>query len=464
MGWSRRVPVLFLSLFLAGWSAEAALMHQRAMSASKRSHDSKIESDENDQAADDSDDQDQDDDDNNDDAEKAANAAVAEADGKKTTKKTEEKEKTRKAHLALPQILRNPREAELQQQLAENRAQQTEIEQKLLYFSDMDKANEDIDEDARLVANETESPAMAQMLARMWKEMRTFDVPTYTKYLNEELKQLKTEETKLQEQLKKMEQRRAAQTTAQPVQEEAQTTPHPVKKAADQAAAAANENDDTDDDADEAAETANDHIEKAAETGADEHVENTVQGEPPAGTSEGDFWSMGRGGQETYLASLCVYLIAGLLLIFIYYQYRQKSPDTFLPNVRMDVPRSPTDFSFSILGCLETPNVCLLGCCCPCLLWGDTIDRHRFTTGCCTSFVKASVAYLVLALLIGITRGFTGLLLVIFGVMARQQIRAAYGIENGTCRSLTADCLAWTCCQPCALIQESRESSILQNP
>jgi len=56
----------------------------------------------------------------------------------------------------------------------------------------------EVDNDVMLVANETQTQALAEFLGDMWKEMRMFSVPFYKKHLKEELEKLKAEEAKLQ--------------------------------------------------------------------------------------------------------------------------------------------------------------------------------------------------------------------------------------------------------------------------
>merc|ERR1719491_1832813 len=63
----------------------------------------------------------------------------------------------------------------------------------------------EIDASAKLVANETQSDALAFMLGRMWKEMRMFDLPSYSKHVKAEITRSKRLELKLRADLDKAE-------------------------------------------------------------------------------------------------------------------------------------------------------------------------------------------------------------------------------------------------------------------
>merc|ERR1712139_226728 len=59
----------------------------------------------------------------------------------------------------------------------------------------------EVDSDVELVANETQTHALADFLGDMWKEMRMFAVPFYKKHLKEKLEKLKAQEAKLQQEV-----------------------------------------------------------------------------------------------------------------------------------------------------------------------------------------------------------------------------------------------------------------------
>jgi len=77
--------------------------------------------------------------------------------------------------------------------LKKNLERQSEIKATLTELTsgnDEHTADEDIDEAVKPIVNETHSPAIAAVLAKMWKEMRTYERPTYQKQLMEDLNPL----------------------------------------------------------------------------------------------------------------------------------------------------------------------------------------------------------------------------------------------------------------------------------
>lgn len=153
-----------------------------------------------------------------------------------------------------------------------------------------------------------------------------------------------------------------------------------------------------------------------------------------------------------------VYIAGGILVAFLFQTARQRYPQAFAPQPRADISSSPKDFSFSLFGFLGDRNMCLLGCCCPCLVWSDSLERKELL-----SFWKAFAAFFGLLLLHSYTMGVSSLFIVVIGVFFRQKLRAGYEMENGTPKSVAIDVLAWCFCQPCAIIQEAREESVLRN-
>jgi len=87
-------------------------------------------------------------------------------------------------------------------ELAINIREQAEVKHKLKFFLDEPKLEEQIDAASDLVANETQSTALADMLSKMWKEMRMFEIPFYAKHMEEEQRELKSQEKKLEKKLR----------------------------------------------------------------------------------------------------------------------------------------------------------------------------------------------------------------------------------------------------------------------
>jgi len=166
-----RVLVLLVSLVLAFcFSAEAALTNQKVQKKALRSQKAaskklgshakmKQSSDES------SDDEDDDDDDEDDD------------------------------------VKVDPEKARLEKALADNLRKQEKVKGTLKHLSDTEKSDQEIQATARLVQNETQSPAMASMLSKMWREMRMFEMPSYSQHLQAQLRELKKEEHSVESKL-----------------------------------------------------------------------------------------------------------------------------------------------------------------------------------------------------------------------------------------------------------------------
>lgn len=169
-----------------------------------------------------------------------------------------------------------------------------------------------------------------------------------------------------------------------------------------------------------------------------------------------NFWLMNEKAKESFLAGSFVYVVAGIAMAFLYNKARKddRTKEMFTPAAQTQFAKSPSDFSFSILSCFADPNLCVLGCCCPCLRWADTMDKSKLM-----SYWKAFLCFFLLTALYGFTWGIAPIIVVILGVSYRQKLRKSYEIESGTAKSIFFDALAWLFCQPCAIIQEAREES-----
>ncbi|KAB8217302.1 PLAC8 family-domain-containing protein [Aspergillus novoparasiticus] len=102
-------------------------------------------------------------------------------------------------------------------------------------------------------------------------------------------------------------------------------------------------------------------------------------------------------------------------------------------------------WSHSIWGCCSPTRICLLGCCCPCFLYGKTQSRlndpalqeHTYLNGdCCLYTVTQSCGLHCLIL-----------------ARKRTDLRKRYRLSGGVC----GDCLQAWCCSSCVLIQHEKE-------
>lgn len=95
----------------------------------------------------------------------------------------------------------DPAKAPLRKELIENLREQSQLKKSLRQISDKSKSDQEIDGYAQLVANETQSPAMGNMLAKMWKDMRLFEAPEYKEHVEGKIAHLKREERSKEDEL-----------------------------------------------------------------------------------------------------------------------------------------------------------------------------------------------------------------------------------------------------------------------
>lgn len=153
-----------------------------------------------------------------------------------------------------------------------------------------------------------------------------------------------------------------------------------------------------------------------------------------------------------------VYLAGGLFLAFLYHGARSQSPKVLLPQLDTTVSPNPHGFTFGLLDCFADPKICMTGCCCPCLRWADTLDNQ----GLC-SYWNAFFAMFGLMLLHIHTYGLSYFVVALLGGIYRQRLSQHFQIQSTSSWSHPIACLVWTFCQPCAIIQEAREASVVRS-
>mmetsp|Transcript_27466 Transcript_27466/g.50071 ORF Transcript_27466/g.50071 Transcript_27466/m.50071 type:complete len:455 (+) Transcript_27466:107-1471(+) len=293
-----------------------------------------------------------------------------------------------------------------QEALAENLHKQEQLRKKKALLENLDTSDKEIDATARLVANETESAAMAGMLGSMWKDIRMLEAPEYTKYLGEQIEKLKEKEKLLQQDLS------AAQAAL----------------ASDQAGA-------------------------AVENEAVPEVPASIRGreapvlEKASAAEDSSRWQPWWVKRSEAIWGGLVYIVSGLIFAFIYYEARKRK--NFLS---FEQDHKAGVWSIPIFGCCSNTRMCLLGFFCPYARWADTVDRARVGF----SYWPGVALMLVLMVLQTYSYGVTALIVVGIGVTCRQRLRVKYRLPYGRA-TYAEDIFVWCCCQPCAIIQEAHE-------
>jgi len=304
------------------------------------------------------------------------------------------------------------------------------------------KSNAEIDASARQVANETESPAMGQMLGKMWKEMRMFEVPFYAEHVEEEIHHLKRDEVNLKAKVTGAE---GKLSTAQKRWKEQGKTKESAEMKTDDEETDKPRKEEEDDAPEEEAPP----VKRVGPT-------NAVPAQVPA--SQMNFWTMGTAQKKQALMSTLVYFVCGIFFAYIYVKVRNSLPAYFTPAPPQSARKSDKGFSNPLFGCFGDPKICILGTCCPAMRWANTLDNPDEVGRKILPYWKAFFLFFTLGLLHIYTWGISSLMIVAMGVYYRQQLRKRFELESGSGSSIAQDILAWFCCLCCAIVQEARET------
>jgi len=166
-------------------------------------------------------------------------------------------------------------------------------------------------------------------------------------------------------------------------------------------------------------------------------------------------------GWKEQLLSISVYLVMIVAVAFIYGRYFTYAYPTLrqAPNIARD------RFSFGIFdGCRCDPDwrICFCSWFCMPVRWADTASSPKINF--VRNFWLGVVVFALLASLSELTYGLTGLLLLGLAVANRQRVRQVYELPSGNCATACEDCVMWTFCGPCAVMQEALEVEFVEPP
>jgi Cys-rich protein (TIGR01571 family) len=310
------------------------------------------------------------------------------------------------------------------QRLRTNFLKQKEAEKQLAMFSNAEEGEHRIDGMVSDVAREMESEALGEMLAEKWKEMRKYKLAEFVAYKKQWLLDLRKEEQVLEKQLTTAEEQKHACLSRERNGEErnGEDSAVPDELVPEELSAAAEHLDD---------------------------IHDKVS--PRLGLG---FWEMSAEQQRSVLRGTAVYLIGGILAAILYRQVNDMYPSLFRPlySARAE---DTEDWGFHILGCFTDPKLCILGCCCPCAMWADTLGRKGLL-----SYWPAFAIFLILVGLTTYTHGASLVIMAAVGIYFRQRLRQRYQIRNEGSMTVALDILSWCCCSTCAIIQEAREIGV----
>jgi len=160
-----------------------------------------------------------------------------------------------------------------------------------------------------------------------------------------------------------------------------------------------------------------------------------------------------------YYGSQVLVLVAGVLL----YRYMKKDPQG-IPNDGFDhkIELLQGRWRFGLFECFGDAKTSFLVCCCPVIRWADTIRMAGFLGFWAAFGLIIGVQFVNL-----FTLGFLSLAVLILLIFYRQKQRQMFQMENGTCGSYLEDCLTYSCCGCCAIVQEARhieEAWVVEHP
>jgi len=104
--------------------------------------------------------------------------------------------------------------------------------------------------------------------------------------------------------------------------------------------------------------------------------------------------------------------------------------------------------------------LCFSSFCCLGVRWSDTLSRDNIQYAA----FWAALLFWTICSIVEINTSLTsiGLVSLVVAVYYRQKIRRSFGLEAGTCGTITLDCLSWMFCAPCAAAQEARQVEYIQ--
>jgi len=185
---------------------------------------------------------------------------------------------------------------------------------------------------------------------------------------------------------------------------------------------------------------------------------SAVRGDPktPVTTvkiTEQQYWDDQNKHFWDNVRAIVLYMVTTFLVGIIYLQCMSKivGPKVLDQQVRTD------EFQYGAFECGDCNvdwQICLCAWFCGWVRWSDTLSHPQ------VDFLAFWPGLFITALLsatASITFGATMPILILLVVLARQRIRAAYGLPSGTFSVLAWDCCLWACCPCCAIAQEARQ-------
>lgn len=163
---------------------------------------------------------------------------------------------------------------------------------------------------------------------------------------------------------------------------------------------------------------------------------------------------------QDYILGISVYILFMLAMGFLYTKTLQDLP---FSEMRRPPAQSQDGFAFNLfdgLCCDPDPRICICAICCAPVRWAATASHIKvgfqwFYPGIVVFALLATAGEFCSSLLkwAGVI---PSVMLAMLVVWNRQTIRLAYGLPQSIWITIE-DCLIWSCCGPCALMQEAMQ-------
>jgi len=164
----------------------------------------------------------------------------------------------------------------------------------------------------------------------------------------------------------------------------------------------------------------------------------------------------------TLLSSILAYILIVLLIAFIYHRKLRLK----INWVGRAKPSDKPGFGFGLCGCIQDLKMSLFVCCCPLIRWADTVSKANQKDGRFMDFwpalllmlsLEAALMFMQSVAHASFTAEMLGFTMIAIGIMYRQKLRVKWALNPHEMKTYVQDCLSWTFCTCCVIIQEARE-------
>lgn len=163
-------------------------------------------------------------------------------------------------------------------------------------------------------------------------------------------------------------------------------------------------------------------------------------------------WAMFLMGFWWFIFSLLVWIIL-IAVIAHFYMQSKTYPELDASLANAESQAALRNWTSGFCACYEDCQACWCAFCCPAIRWAETlslVDGLLFFWVGFTVYLSLQFVNLMTSITL------LWLALVIICTAYRQELRAKFNFERQGGCSIVTDCLLYTCCTCCAIVQEAR--------